>query len=560
MSVAPPLLSGRFGSGPLPRNTGSGKPFTPTVGVGVGPGGFGGPAAAGATAIVVTLIATVAMLSGADAQRVLLTASLSMTLFALINFAPPVGAIASLIYLMCVGGLKRALIPVLGYVALDPLLMAVPLVVGLMTLNRIIQRQVPRDTHLDKIILAFLFLMALEVFNPLQGGLAIGFSGAFFYIVPVLWFYIGRRAATDKTIKGMFIAFVIVACIGAIYGLYQTWFGFSDVEKQWLAITKNDSGLHLGKATRVFSVFSSFAEYCHILIIACVFCFAGVLKKNRLLIPLVVFLFVCIVLSSSRGAVLSVLFGCLVLWAVQGKKIKSWIPRLILSGIVGAATLVVGIGQVSNNTKQLDAVTSNLVDHQVKGLTDPFNASKGSTGGAHLSLIWGGITAGFRNPLGTGLGATTLATGKFDTGGANIAGTESDYGDMFASLGFVGGFLYLYIIYHTLRTIFSIWRKTRSFASLCVMGMLIAESGLWMHSGHYATTMIIWFSIGWIGRYELQEKLKSSQTQKARFRPQARRLTEPQTVPQSISPIPVPSSVFVPAGGGKMADLTAQES
>ena len=113
MSVASPS-SGGFGSGPLPRNTVGGKPFTPTVGVGVGPGGFGGPAAAGATAIVVTAIATIAMLAGADAQRVLLTASLSLMLFALLNFAPPVGVVASLIYLMCVGGLKRGLIPSLA--------------------------------------------------------------------------------------------------------------------------------------------------------------------------------------------------------------------------------------------------------------------------------------------------------------------------------------------------------------------------------------------------------------------------------------------------------------
>ena len=400
--------------------------------------------------------------------------------------------------------------------------------------------------------------MALEIFNPLQGGLAVGFAGAFFYIVPVLWFYIGRRAALDKTLKGMFVAFIFVAFLGAIYGLYQTWFGFSDVEKQWLAITKNDSALHLGKATRVFSFFSSFAEYCHILVIACVVCLAGVVKKHRLLIPLALFFFVCIVLSSSRGSVVSVGFGMLVLWAVQGKKMKTWIPRLVVAAIVGVTAFIVGIGQVASNASKLDAITSNLVQHQAKGLTDPFNDSKGSTGGAHFSLIWGGVVAGFRNPLGTGLGSTTIAAGKFDTGDVHLAGAESDFGNMFVSLGFIGGVLYLYILYYTMRKILTIWQKTRSYVALAVLATLSVELGSWMFSGHYATTMFIWFCIGWIGRCELQEKLKSVQTQKPRFRAQKRHVVNLQAVPQPIAHVPIPLSVFVPAGGGKIADIAAQ--
>lgn len=542
MSVAAGSGGGEFGSGPIARP--AGRPFTPTVGVGEGPSGLGGPAGAGATAIFVMAVSAVALLQGAEAQRVMLTACLSMILFSLVNFAPPIGVGASLVYLAFVGGLKRALIPILGYSALDPLLMVIPVVVLMSFMNRIIQRQVPRDTHLDKVILAFVCFMAIQILNPLQGGLAVGMAGALFYIVPVLWFYIGRRAANERTLKGMFTTFVIVAFAGACYGLYQTWFGFSDVEKQWLALTHNDSGLHLNAATRVFSFFSSFSEYCQILIIAFLTCVAAVIKKNRAPALIAVFLFVCIVLSSSRGAVLSALSSIVVMWAVQGKTTKTWVPRLVLAAILVVITTVVGIGQVANNTK-FDAVTADLIQHQAKGLANPFDEKK-STGANHVSQIWEGVATGFRNPLGNGLGSTTLAAGKFSSG---TTGTESDFGNMFVSLGMFGGGLYVYLVYYITRKALLVWKTTRSFVSLVVLGILTAEFGAWLASGHYSTTMLVWFCAGWLGRYEMFEKIKSDATKPPRFLRRGRRFSVPAS--STTPPSPVPSAA--PAGASAVA-------
>ena len=530
--------TGGYGSGPI-RPAASGKPFTPTVGVGEGPGMFGGAAAAGATAVFVMAISSIALLQGAEAQRVMLTASLAMILFALVSFAPMAGIPASLVYLAFVGGLKRAFIPIWGYTALDPLLVVIPFVVLLSFMNRIIQRQVPLDTRYDKIMLALTLIMALEILNPFQGGLVVGLSGALFYIVPIMWYYVGRRVANDRLMRVFFVTFVVLAVMGGVYGLYQTWFGFSDVEQKWLDITKNENGLHLNAAVRVFSFFASFSEYCQMLVIAFVVCMAGVIRKNRPMIIVASFLFVCIVLSSSRGAVLGALLGLTVMWAVQGKNVRSWVPRLVVTGLVGILTIVVGLGQVANNTK-LDAVTSDLVQHQASGLSDPFNDKK-STGGGHLSLIIGGISAGFRNPLGSGLGATTLAAGKFSSG---AAGTEADYSNMFVSLGLVGGLLYVYLMYYTLRSALMQWKKTRTFVSLVVLGVLVCELNVWLVSGHYAPLMFIWFSIGWLGRNELLEKIKydAAHPQKPLFRKRAARPAPVSSEPIAASPPPAPAA------------------
>ena len=536
MSVA---NSGGFGSGPIRPAAPSGKAFTPTVGVGEGPGGLGGAAGAGATAIFVMAISAVALLQGAEAQRVMLTACLAMILFALVSFAPVVGVPTALVYLACVGGLKRAFIPIWGYTSFDPLLIVVPFVVLLSFMNRIIQRQVPTDTRYDKIILGLLAIMALQVFNPLQGGLAVGLSGVLFYMVPIAWYYIARRAASDHLMRILFGTAIIIAVVAGIYGLYQTWFGFSPVEQEWLDLSKNENGLHLSAAVRVFSFLSSFSEYCQILVMGFTLCMAAVIKKNRVLIFPAIFLFFCVILSSSRGAVLGSLFALTTMWAVQGKSVKSWIPRLVVAGIVGTVSVVVGLGQVASNNK-FDAVTADLVQHQVNGLSNPFDEKK-STGGGHVTLILGGFAAGFRNPLGTGLGSTTLAAGKF---GGEGAGTEADYSNMFVSLGLVGGGLYLFLVYHTLRTALMRWKKTRTHVSLAAFGLLVCAFNLWLVSGHYAPLLLIWFTVGWLGRGELMEKIKydAAHPRKSIFSRLRARAAAVMPVTQTVTPAPPPAS------------------
>jgi hypothetical protein len=140
--------------------------------------------------------------------------------------------------------------------------------------------------------------------------------------------------------------------------------------------------------------------------------------------------------------------------------------------------------------------TQALVMHQTAGILNPTDP-KDSTAALHGSMITAGIASGFAHPLGLGLGATCLAAEKL---GGNASGTEFDISNMFSSLGFIGGFLYVFIIGTVLAAAFRNWHEARSYPAMCIVGVLIAMFGLWLAGEVYSAVFLIWFSIGSLDR------------------------------------------------------------
>ena len=476
-------------------------------------GGGNSGAAAGATTLIVVVLAAIMVSQGVDTQRVMLCASLTLIMYTLTTYTPIAGLISMFTFLAFLGAIKRYLIPVLGYSSFDPLILVVPAVTGIFFVNRIIARDIPRDSPISKTILALILVMTLEIFNPLQGGLTVGFAGALFYILPLMMFYIGRSHGTIALLRPLFNAVVYIGILAGIYGLYQTWFGFTDIERQWLDLTRNDIGLHLKDATRVFSFLSSFAEYCCLLIVAMTISFAYFLRGNRAAIVPTLFFFFAIVLSSSRGSVANSIFACTLMWAVQRGKWRTWVPRLVVALVIGAVTISLGLSQASQ--VKVDPITDDLIGHQAQGLSNPLD-SKSSTGGDHVSLVAGGIGAGIRNPLGLGLGATTLAAGKFGTVGT---GTEGDISNIFVSTGIVGGCIFVYLYFVVGRAVLLRWERTRNHMILCTMGILGSQVFFWLISGHYSITMLIWFAIGVLDKQEAVDIRSATIERESKLRP-----------------------------------------
>jgi hypothetical protein len=477
---------------------------------GEGLGNIGGSFAgtAGASAVFVVFVSAITMYMGGDAQRVLLTASLAMIFFAIISYSPAAGIPMMVAYLSSVGFLKRYLIPVFGYTSLDPMLLVGPVVVSIFFMNRMLMRTIPFDTLLSKLIVGVLVIMFLEALNPLQGGIAIGLSGVLFYVVPVLWFFCGRSFGTPRVCEVVLKAILFVAIVGAAYGLYQQFFGFSDVEKKWIDLTRNDQGQYLTRGVmRVFSFFSSFAEYVHFISLGAVIAFAVTLRRNKFAAIPLVFLLGALLLSSSRGGVVGGIFGLTLVWAVQGRSPRSWAPRLVIAAVIGVIALVFTLQQVKEADIQNDTAEV-LLEHQAQGLLSPLD-KKASTGGSHVNSNVTGVMSGFRNPLGIGLGSTTIAGSKFGVG--NQGGVESDIGNMFISCGAFGGLLYfitcLWICWRLVRS----WYLRRDFISLCIFALLVSSLGLWTGQAQYAATMLSWFFIGAIDRRDAQEEAQKRQ-------------------------------------------------
>ncbi len=422
-------------------------------------------------------------------QRGLLAAIVFGLIGMLLIFSPRVGVSALLIFLAVIGGVRRWLIPLVGYTTTDPLVLVGPALAGLFFLNLLATRTLPGDTRLARLQMWFVGFMVLEILNPLQGGITVGVAGALFYIVPILWYYLGRKFGSAALLKRVFQVTVGIAVVASLYGLYQTWFGYLPSETAWMQLS-GMGALSVGGTLRAFSFFTSFAEYSWVLCLAIVILWAAFLRRNTIALVPIPLLAVAVFLESSRGCVISTLAACVALWAVQGRTMKSWIPRGALALGLTIIGMVVSLQQIQQQS--FSAQTSDLVAHQTSGLLNPLDA-KSSTAGIHSSMILGGVVQGFKTPLGEGLGATTLAAAKFDGAGA---GTELDISNMFASLGFIGGFLYLAIIITVFVTAVRYWNLVRSGVSLAILGILVLMTGQWLTGAQYSTAFLIWFSIG----------------------------------------------------------------
>jgi hypothetical protein len=130
-------------------------------------------------------------------------------------------------FLALLGGLRRWLIPVIGTTPSDPLLLVAPLMVLGYVAQLIISHRIKATSILSKLLLAFLGIMVLQMFNPLQGGLAVGIGGAMFFTIPLLWYFIGRYVDSPDLGLRVITTVLYAAIIAAVYGLYQTWFGFN---------------------------------------------------------------------------------------------------------------------------------------------------------------------------------------------------------------------------------------------------------------------------------------------------------------------------------------------
>lgn len=483
-----------------------------------GPGAFGvgdeeesGPSGgvAGALTLFVLAIAAVAMWQGADAQRVLLTASLSLSFFGLINFSPPAGISATIFYLCILGGLRRYMLPILGYSSLDALLLVAPIIVVLFFINRMLRRDIPRDTRLSKLTFWFMIILLLEIVNPLQGGLMVGVTSAMYYVVPVMWFYVGRSFGSNETLKAFFNTVLVASALGVIYAMYQQFVGFTEVERQWIAITKNDGGLYLVGTHRVFSFFPSFSEYAHFVIFGVVLSLVGTLKRNRSMVILYVLFFMALVLTSSRGALLTGVACSVLVWAVQGKSFRSWAPRLVIAAVIGLSALVFGL--TTAKEANLDPTAEALVDHQARGLLAPLERKR-STGDDHVQQVVKAIVIGIRYPFGNGLGMTTIAGGKVSGGDTGIRGegfgAESDIGNVFISCGAIGGVLYVFLIGTAFWRAARRWYFERDEISLATLIMMFASVNFWLMGSHYAETTTIWFILGSLDRYDHYQHLK----------------------------------------------------
>lgn len=446
--------------------------------------------------ILVCLACLPFLLVSSEGARGLLALSVAGILLGLLKRSAPVGVACTVGYLALLGGLRRWLIPVYDWSPVDPMIVAAPLAAVAFL---VVTHRNYRPGQLTRWIIGILGLMAVEMVNPLQGGLAVGLSGGLFYIAPMLWYFIGRQVGSPGLVHRLGKTVIVVAILAALYGLYQTFFGFNYAERLWIQITKEAyMALSVNGVIRAFSFFTSAAEYSAFLSLGIVLLWAAFLRGHRLALVAIALLGVALFLESVRGAIVGSLGTCVILWALQGRTMAQWVPRGAIGLAIAVAVGFWGLNHLAGG--DYSSKTNGLIQHQVSGLLNATDQTQ-STATGHVGIFVNGVANGFHNPIGLGLGSTTIAGQKF--GGVEES-TEVDISNMFVSMGFIGGLAYIVIIVMVLIMALRYWVRTRTLAALWILGILLALLGGWLNGGQYATCMLAWVTIGILDRLQQQ--------------------------------------------------------
>lgn len=424
--------------------------------------------------------------------RVVLAVALVAMMVGLTLRNRQLGMFVILSYLPVMALVRRILIPLTGWTQFDPLVLVVPIVVLLLGSfwiyrHLVLREPVRADTGIFKSIRWLLLIEIIEVFNPLQGGLSVGLSGAIFYVVPIVWFILGRIYFNRTWFIRVMVLSLIVGLAVSAYGLKQAYYGFFPFEQQWIDDVHIVS-LHVGSVIRGFSTFSSSQEYSQYIAISLAIAWVVVLKARRWA---KVFGLICVgvmgdalILVSARGTIVTCAAAIVLTTIMNAKTARG---RLVVSFLLGL--LLTGVWVV------LSHVTSSnpLVSHVLLGIFHPFNSTDSTLDG-HSGRMFQGIVNGFMMPIGHGLGSTTTGAGKF--GGSNY-GTEIDISNVFESDGVIGGMIYLV----TLTSIFvKALKRSRSgdIVVLAALAVFVASIGQDLNGELYSTSALVWLFASYI--------------------------------------------------------------
>jgi hypothetical protein len=403
-------------------------------------------------------------------------------------------------------GLIRRLIPsgTGGTVSDDPLLLVGPATLGALFIISAGRGAFRRRTALASSVLMLSVLALVEAFNPLQGGLLIGFGGLLFVLLPMLAFWVGRVLVNRLLLRQLLRVISILAALDAIYGLVQQFAGFPSWDLRWIH-SSGYSALNVGGFDRTFGSLSSAQEYAVVLGVGLVL-WVALFRRGRfgwivIQFAAVAVLVTALVFESERTALVLVVFA---IGAMAAARTGRRPTGALLVGALFLLALYFGVSQfASGGNSQVTATNSAsaLTTHLVSGLADP--TGQQSTLPGHLSRVESGIAVGFSEPIGFGTGSITLAASHL--GNASLLGTEFDPSNAAVAFGFVGLLLYLLVAGRSLRTVYRLAARRRDALSIAVLGVAAVTLFQWLNGDLYSVAWLFWLTLGWADQQDLGE-------------------------------------------------------
>lgn len=410
------------------------------------------------------------------------------------------GIIATLIFLPFMAFIRRVLYSVSPYTKLDPILLIGPAIAGFIFIEIFMFRrdqfsETIRDSLLSKCVIALFVLFGLQIFNPLQGSVLVGLGGTMYYIIPLMWFYLGRIFIDEKAGIKLLKAVVVIGFIVTIYGIYQTYFGFMAFEEYWIKYG-GYTALNIGGIIRAFSTFASASEYALYITVFAVILAATIMHRKKLiLLPVLGITLWAILIGGSRGGVFMFTFTTVALLILRLKNLK----KIIFTFVLFLFVFVMILARMSYDPTMFSEAgrLTGVLQRQAMGILDPFTPGR-TTLPSHLGRVWHAFIDAFtHNPFGYGLGSTTLASMKF---GGIERGTELDFSNILVSCGIVGAALYLIILFQIFKEVTFLCFNSRNLRYTVFFAILFVTMGNFLSGANYALVPLLWLLIGWMDK------------------------------------------------------------
>ena len=362
-----------------------------------------------------------------------------------------------------------------------------------------------RPLGLPVSILAVCFF--IQIFNPFQGGLFVGLSGAMFILLPTAWFYFGGAMKTELMTTALRLI-VMMGLIGSMHGLYQIMVGYPEFETYWIKNTDHYESIAVGNVTRAIATFNSAEEWGRYAQFGALIAFGFALGTKHFLRRLgwvLAGLALCgvLIISGQRSSIFGLLFGLATFVLMGARNWRVAIGRgVMMVGVALVITLVVKPPSEADMwNKSKDDKVGTMLSHTARGTLQP--TKEGSV--EDRFSIWTKLLTKMvpSRPFGSGLGAGTVSAMRY-------AGVEDPIDSFFLVLvvgcSFPVAILFFWILVRATTISIRNFKQAlpeapeatvrRIVAALMLMLFLNSIFGLTFSI--YSTAPIGWMVIGWV--------------------------------------------------------------
>ena len=452
-----------------------------------------------------------AIATGGQAFRGLVLSGLGWLLALPLLVSLEAGLLAMVLFETMRGFLRRAQYIFIPYSQTDPIHIVTP-IVTLMAFAMLLQRQrlgILRATPLAGLVSILGLIYFLEVFNPLQGGLGVGFSGGLFVLVPVAWFYFGQTVK-PRFVETIFRVIVVLGIVTSLYGLYQLTFGFPRFEQYWIDNTEFYESISVGNVKRALATYSSAEEWGRYIEMGALIAFgfaagaANYLRRAGWFLAGAT-LTVMLLLTGQRTAMFGLILGCVILLLLGAQTWRAVVGRVLLALV--PALLVVVLVKAPTNDDMLshdenDRVGS-VLSHTARGTLRP--TEEGSLQERFTNWTWFATELVPYRPFGIGLGGTSLGAWRWNSE-MDLPPIDSYFISTVITCGLPTALLFMWILAKAARMSWRAFRKAEPRSAearvwriaATLMPVLILNSLFGNTFTLYSVAPVGWLLIGWI--------------------------------------------------------------